>query len=282
MQSTYKHTVIIPVYNRYEGLKRALQSIRSKDYKVQVIVVDDGSTMNYDKILNQNYHNLDINYIKIENSGGPALPRNIGISHAKGEWISFLDSDDYFHKNKFNFLDKLDKTHINFIHHKAKTFGLSEKKLGSRPFFNLNFHLWKLSNPVVLSSVSIKKDFLIKNKMYFDVSLNSIEDYDLWLRLSLIKSFKSFYINSELCFYQIGNNSISQVHVKHLLKYFRLLKKYKNTKEYYSINVNIKLIIASILIKLKKRIFAREIIFGSNYFSNMYLIPKAIYLYMKL
>jgi glycosyltransferase involved in cell wall biosynthesis len=249
---------------------------------VQVIVVDDGSTINYDKILNQNYHNLEICYIKIENSGGPALPRNIGISYAKGEWISFLDSDDYFHKNKFSSIDKLNKTHINFIHHKARAFGLSEKKLGLKPLINLNFHLWKLSNPIVLSSVSIKKDFLIKNKIFFDVNLNSIEDYDLWLRLSLVKGFKSFYIDSELCFYQIENNSISQANVNHLLKYFHLLKKYKNTKEYYLINVNIKLVIASILIKLEKRNFARKIIFGSNYFSNIYLIPKAIYLYMRL
>jgi hypothetical protein len=114
------------------------------------------------------------------------------------------------------------------------------------------------------------------------VNLNSIEDYDLWLRLSLVKGFKSFYIDSELCFYQIENNSISQANVNHLLKYFHLLKKYKNTKEYYLINVNIKLVIASILIKLEKRNFARKIIFGSNYFSNIYLIPKAIYLYMRL
>jgi glycosyltransferase involved in cell wall biosynthesis len=251
-------------------------------YKIQVIVVDDGSTINYDKILNAKYNNLDVLYIKIKNSAGPSVPRNIGITHAKGEWISFLDSDDFFHENKFTLIDELNLININFIHHKARAFGLVNKKLGLRPFLSLSFHLWNISNPVVLSSVSIKKDFIIINKINFDANLNSIEDYDLWLRLTQIKDFKPLYINSVLCNYQVENNSISQVTNKNLLKYFRLLKKYKNNKKYYSFNINIKLIIASILIKLNKKKLAKKIIFEINYLRNLFLVPKALYLYMKL
>ena len=282
MQSIYKHSVIIPVYNRYDGLERAIKSIKSTGYKIQVIVVDDGSTVNYDKILNVKYKNLDIYYIKIQNSGGPSLPRNIGISCAKGEWISFLDSDDFYHENKFISIDKLNLTHINFLHHKARSFGLIKKKIGLRPFLNLTFHLWHISNPVVLSSVSIKKDFIIENKISFDVNLNSIEDYDLWLRLTQIKEFKPLYLNSELCYYQVENNSISQVSNKNLLKYFYILKKYKNNKKYYSFNIIIRLIIASILIKINKKKLAKKVILEINYLRNLLLVPKAVYLYMKL
>lgn len=282
MQYTYKHSVIIPVYNRYDGLERALKSIKSQGYKIQVIIVDDGSTINYDRILNGKYNNLDVHYIKINNSGGPSHPRNIGISYAKGDWISFLDSDDFFHENKFTSIDKLNLAHINFIHHRATSFGLIKKKLGLRPFLSLNYHLWHISNPVVLSSVSIKKDFIIEKKINFDNNLNSIEDYDLWLRLSQIKEFNPFYINSELCFYQIENNSISQASIKNLLKYFRLLKKYKNNIKYNSINVVIRLIIASILIKLNKKKLAKKLILGTNYIGNLILVPKALYLYIKL
>ena len=97
-------SVIIPTFNRSAALIRALESVKSQDYSpVEIILIDDGSTDDTPsevktwKIDNQNSL-LSIEYIQKEN-GGPSSCRNIGIHKARGQYIYFLDSDDYMHPN---------------------------------------------------------------------------------------------------------------------------------------------------------------------------------------
>ena len=86
-------SVIIPTYNRTDYLKITLNSVLSQTYKnIEIIVVDDGSEGDANKILCDSFSNVI--YIKIKNSGGPARPRNTGIKAAKGELIGFTDDDD--------------------------------------------------------------------------------------------------------------------------------------------------------------------------------------------
>ena len=92
-----KISVIIPTYNRYEFLKRALNSVYAQTFlPSEVIVVDDGSTDNTSHI------QLDfpkIKYIYQKNSGVSSA-RNTGIKNATSDWIAFLDSDDTWLESK--------------------------------------------------------------------------------------------------------------------------------------------------------------------------------------
>jgi len=87
-------SVIIPTYNRAHYLGEAIESILNQDIqdcRIEILVVDDGSTDNTQEVLQKYTHK--IRYIYQDNRGaGPA--RNRGIDEATGEWISFLDSDD--------------------------------------------------------------------------------------------------------------------------------------------------------------------------------------------
>lgn len=84
-------SVIIPVYNSEKYLDRCLSSILNQSYKdIEVIVVNDGSTDSSKEIC-QKY---DVKVIDSEHRGLSAA-RNIGIEHANGEWLMFLDSDDW-------------------------------------------------------------------------------------------------------------------------------------------------------------------------------------------
>ena len=87
-------SVIIPTYNRAHYLGEAIESILNQDIRdcrIEIIVVDDGSTDNTKEVL-EKFGN-SIRYIYQDNRGaGPA--RNRGIDEATGEWVSFLDSDD--------------------------------------------------------------------------------------------------------------------------------------------------------------------------------------------
>lgn len=85
-------SVIIPIYNRSHYIKECLDTVLNQTYKdYEIIVIDDGST---DQLYNILKPYMDkIRYVYKEN-GGAASARNLGIKHAKGEYIAWLDSDD--------------------------------------------------------------------------------------------------------------------------------------------------------------------------------------------
>jgi glycosyltransferase involved in cell wall biosynthesis len=87
-----KVSIIVPTYNRAKYVTEAIDSILSQAFRdYEVIVVDDGSTDNTKEVL-MRYGNR-IAYIYQTNSG-VGTARNVGIQHARGEWLAFLDSDD--------------------------------------------------------------------------------------------------------------------------------------------------------------------------------------------
>ncbi|MBM6920227.1 glycosyltransferase family 2 protein [Phocea massiliensis] len=89
-------TVFIPTYNRAYTLNRCLDSLINQSFKdFEVVVVDDGSTDNTQKIINKYQHQLPIRYFWKEN-GGKHTAINLGIENAAGEMFIILDSDDYF------------------------------------------------------------------------------------------------------------------------------------------------------------------------------------------
>ena len=103
-----KVSIIIPTYNRGKYICQAIESCLVQTYTdIEVIVVDDGSTDDTKKKVA--FYEDKIKYIYTQN-GGPAHARNIGMRHAKGQYISFLDSDDLYYPYKtelqVKFLDK--------------------------------------------------------------------------------------------------------------------------------------------------------------------------------
>lgn len=93
-------SVIIPVYNVAAFLNRCLQSVINQSYgNIEIILVDDGSTDGSGDVCDE-YSKLDdrVKVIHTENRGLSAA-RNRGILESKGEWICFLDSDDWYEKS---------------------------------------------------------------------------------------------------------------------------------------------------------------------------------------
>lgn len=105
-------SIVIPVYKVEKELSRCLNSILSQTYtKLEIILVDDGSPDNSGKLCDE-FAKKDnrIKVLHIEN-GGAARARNIGLSVATGEYIGFVDSDDYIDTNMYEILVKaIDET----------------------------------------------------------------------------------------------------------------------------------------------------------------------------
>ena len=103
-----KFSIIIPVYNVEDYIKKCLDSVFNQTYtNYEVIVVNDGTKDNSMKIVK----NYDVRIINQENQG-LSMARNNGVKKAKGEYILFLDSDDYLEENTLqeieNVLDYLE------------------------------------------------------------------------------------------------------------------------------------------------------------------------------
>ena len=91
-------TVIIPAYNRFEEVQRAINSVIKQSYKnIEIIVVDDGSTQPLNSLENK-YNDLIV--IRHPTNLGAAIARNTGINAAKGSFVAFLDSDDTWYEDK--------------------------------------------------------------------------------------------------------------------------------------------------------------------------------------
>ena len=88
-----KYSVIIPVYNRPDEVSELLASIAAQKFRdFEVLVVEDGSSVKCEDIVNQYEGELDIKYLYKEN-GGPAMARNYAAQRAEGEYLLILDSD---------------------------------------------------------------------------------------------------------------------------------------------------------------------------------------------
>ena len=97
-----KLSIIVPIYNAQNHLKKCIESIINQTEKdIEIILIDDGSTDDSLKICNE-YQRKDfrINVIHQKNSG-VSIARNQGIKIAKGEYIGFVDSDDWIDLDMF-------------------------------------------------------------------------------------------------------------------------------------------------------------------------------------
>ncbi|MFT7005367.1 MAG: glycosyltransferase involved in cell wall biosynthesis, partial [Sulfurimonas sp.] len=178
-------SVVIPTYNRYEVLQRALAAVYSQTYKAkEVIIIDDGSTDKTSQIINLF---PDARYIYQENAGVSSA-RNLGIRKAKYEWIAFLDSDDEWHPQK---LQEHKNLHLNkpnlHMSYTDETWIRNEKEVNlPKKYRKFGGNIFKecLSHCIIAPSASIVHKDLFTEVGLFDESLEVCEDYDLWLRIA--------------------------------------------------------------------------------------------------
>jgi len=182
-------SVIVPTYNRARLLNRSLTCILNQTYKnIEIIVVDDGSTDNTKKIIYKINDNR-IRYIKLKKNNGPSYARNFGIKKAKGEFISFQDSDDIYHKEKLekqinNLKEKnsdLDFCRICIYLNETNKVIFPTNIQENKIFKNDILGELIYGNFISTQSILIKK-FIIE-KYLFDLNLPRLIDYDLVLRL---------------------------------------------------------------------------------------------------
>ena len=237
-----KFSIIIPAYNSEWCIKRCLESVINQTYSNwEAIVIDNNSTDKTIEIVKE-FKDSRIKFFSINNNGIIAKSRNLGISKSEGDFICFLDSDDYWQNNKLEICRKFTDNY-DFIYHNytldfedKKYILFRQKKSKCRNISNAKDKALDLicyGNTICTSSVCVSKEVIIRSNYFCEnPNLAGIEDFDLWIRI-LSNNINVKFINKYLSFYYVGNTyskSDKQIYRLRLLLSHYLKKYDKKTR----------------------------------------------------
>lgn len=194
-------SVIIPNYNREKSLPRAVNSVLKQSLQnLEVIVVDDCSVDDSISIISK-YEDSRLRILKLEKNSGAAAARNFGIKHAKGEYISFLDSDDYYEPNFLeNTYEELSKTReavgfcwtgVRYFENQTETEYIWSPSPKSNAYLTFLNYLHIGTN----SGITVKKEVFDKCGVFRE-DLPAAEDTEFFLRIS--QNFNYTFISKVL------------------------------------------------------------------------------------
>ena len=199
---TMRVSVIIPSFNRVGLLPRAIDSVLNQvgavvgechfsvnelgSYKLEVIVIDDGSTDDTGAMMREKYP--EVIYLRQDNLGVSAA-RNAAIKQASGDWIALLDSDDEWLPNKLvEQLSELKKTNLQVCHTEeiwirngVRVNQMKKHQKSGGSIFKHCLALCAMSPSSILLHSSV-----FEKVGLFDEALPACEDYDLWLRVAAL------------------------------------------------------------------------------------------------
>ena len=156
-------SVIMPAYNAQKFINKAIESVLFQTYEnIELIIVDDASTdTTRDIVLKYAEKDKRVTYYKLSKNQGCAYARNFGLTKAKGEYIAFLDSDDYWHKDKL-------QQQISIIDTKNHTISVTAYEM-----INENGKIIKNRN---IKGVVTYADLLMENSIIFSTVLCRFTD----------------------------------------------------------------------------------------------------------
>ncbi len=237
MTKTPYFSIITPTYNRAKFLPIAIRSVQEQsNHDYEHIIVDDGSTDGTEELVTSFVKNdSKITYIKQENKGR-STARNVGIDAAKGEYVCFLDSDDYWKPE-----------HLEVI--------MESVKLSDIPVFAFTSLDYKFPDRIETKEFPITKgikpiDYVIGNsvstitvaihhsvlsKHRFNPLLSINEDLELWARI--VSNYPILRINRATAVavqHESNTRNITYRYVEHEVKAMNLVFNNPLLKPYYS------------------------------------------------
>ena len=182
-----KISIIVPVYNAEKYLKKCLDSILANQYNEwECILVDDGSRDTSLSICNQ-YAEKDSRFkVFHQENAGASSARNVGLYNAKGEYVTFIDADDWVSPNYLSSIEKsksdiiiLETKHINSQGEVIRYFSLDPQQSSSREEY-VSILEKNMTNPIikVMSAKIVRRSCI--GDIQFDVNMKIGEDTLFW------------------------------------------------------------------------------------------------------
>jgi glycosyltransferase involved in cell wall biosynthesis len=243
-------SIVVPVYNVEPYIRKTFESVirqTSKDY--ELIIVDDGSTDNSFKEIQRIVTTVKTGNIHVirKKNGGVSSARNCGLLQAKGDYVLFLDGDDYIKENCVEVLcEHIKKNRSDIICYGMDQ--VSEKfdvlypffdryKLPDKPMTGIDtvvtlikgqfFQIWT-------GSAVYRRDFLSRHSLHYNEKCHSGQDSEFSMK-SLISADKVSFINRVLSFYLIREGSKTN---RYNIERFQVIYARKRVLEYARVRMN--------------------------------------------
>ena len=212
-----KVTVITPVYNGERYIEGAITSLLAQSFQDwELVIIDDGSSDSTPQIL-EKLADPRIQIIRQENAG-EANARNVGLNHATGEYISFLDADDLYLPNALEDLSSFLDLHPEFdvIYSDGQICDDQDHPLMRLSEIRSGIYLGNILEQVVLSSSVItvpvctmtRRSKILENAIKFDPNLVIGPDWDFWIQLAAHVGFG--YLDKTTCKYRVHNTNVTR------------------------------------------------------------------------
>jgi glycosyltransferase involved in cell wall biosynthesis len=204
-------SVIIPTFNRGHVIQKTIETVLAQDFKeFEVVIVDDGSTDNTGVVVKA-IESDKIRYYKKENAERSAA-RNFGARTAKGRYVNFLDSDDLLYPNHlreaFGFCMK--NAEVEIFH-----LGFDMKDGGGRVLQGVD-NVTSINKQIIdgnllsCNGVFVRRDVILKHQFNEDRLLSSLEDWELWIRMSARYKFRHVNVVTSTVIQHEGRSVMAQ------------------------------------------------------------------------
>lgn len=225
-------SVIIPSYNRGYCISRSVSSVLNQSYSdIELIIVDDGSVDDTEDVIRE-LQDERIRYIRLPENKGVSNARNIGMSMARGEYIAFQDSDDYWLPNKLEKqLACMEQEDTGFCYTYIKHilpeggFQLVPNENETMDVKKGNIYIRLLWENMVGAPTLVMKRECYEKVGNFDTDMPALEDWDYVLRLA--QNYRASFVPEALFEATYSEKSITRNILHRLMANCMVLGKYK-------------------------------------------------------
>jgi glycosyltransferase involved in cell wall biosynthesis len=268
-----KVSVIVPVYNASQYIGRSLDSIINQDFKgFEIIVIDDGSTDDSLEIINKKLSDCRIPHkiIHQENSG-VSVARNRGIDESSGDYLVFVDADDYVSKNHLSVLynGETDFSLTLFVKEEGETLSspyiYSQDLISTEDFIKMELNM---QMPFNFFQLMYSSEIIKNNNVRFTPGVVYGEDIEFVLK-SLVYGDK-IAINNEITYFYV-QHSDSAIRTTEF-KRFKIVDIFENIAEFYKKLGKDELVNLIITSRIPKAIFGNM----NYFFYNSYDFDEVI------
>lgn len=176
-------SIIVPVYNAEKYLERCIESILSQSYRnLEILLIDDGSTDN-SLIICKEYSLKDKRiHVFHKKNGGASSARNFGINKANGNWICFVDSDDYVLENYiYNMVKNVPKNRDenNFLIVSSLSTKNGKLMIEEEIVLNNSIPIAAINKKMIFAPYCklFNREIILQNKIEFPVGITNGEDF---------------------------------------------------------------------------------------------------------
>lgn len=225
-------SIVMPAYNAASTIAESISSVLGQTYdRWELIVVNDGSTDETSSAVAPFLSDKRICLIKQENAG-VAAARNRGIKQSSGEFVSFLDADDLWVKNKtarqLEMFRNSDDPALGLVYSRYASFCTSLSYAQSRNddayFAYLAPKLRIMVYDFIATSTVMTTSAVISNVGLFDETLSGTEDWDLWIRI--LSGYSVGLVDETLMMYRENPQGLSKNFQKHHAEEWKVLDKH--------------------------------------------------------